>query len=68
MHKATPPKSLRATWKGSKCVSVNFYARGADKTQVSLQHGKLPDGKAAERVKRFWQQRLAALARLQAEG
>jgi len=62
VHKATPPKSLRATWNGAKCVSVTFCAKGTDKSQVALQHGKLPDAKAAASMKRFWGAKLTALA------
>lgn len=62
VHKATAPKSLRATWKGAKCVSVNFYRKGPGKSQVALQHGRLPDAKSVERMQRFWRGKLSALA------
>lgn len=63
IHKATPPKSMRVTWTdGQKSISVNFYPKGTGKSQVVLQHGKLPDAKAAERMKSYW---AGALGRLQ---
>jgi uncharacterized protein YndB with AHSA1/START domain len=62
VHKATPPKTLRATWQGAKAVSVYFQPKDGRKAQVAVQHGKLPDAKAAERMQKFWRQRLTALA------
>lgn len=61
VRKATPGKSMRITWPDATSVSVNFYAKGAGKTQVSAQHGKLKNAKVAEKTKRMWAARLESL-------
>jgi uncharacterized protein YndB with AHSA1/START domain len=64
VRKATANKSLRITWTdGTTSVEVNFYAKGEKKSQVSVQHNKLPDAKRAEEMKAYW---AAALERLKA--
>lgn len=61
-HKATPDKSLRGTWgKDRAPIDVNLYPKGEAKSQVSLQHGKLPSAGRAAEMKVYWS---AALARL----
>jgi uncharacterized protein YndB with AHSA1/START domain len=60
---ATPEKSMRITWSdGKTSVSVNFYAKGEAKSQVALEHDKLPNAKAVVKMKAYW---TAALGRLQ---
>ncbi|MGB8326259.1 MAG: hypothetical protein WCE48_01635 [Steroidobacteraceae bacterium] len=62
VHRATAPKSVRATWiDGSKSISVGFLPRGPGRCQVSVQQGKLVGAAAAARQKAFWK---AALERL----
>lgn len=62
IRKATTNKSMRITWSdGASSVSVNFYPKGDGKCQVAVQHGTLPDRRAAERMKAFWAERLEAL-------
>lgn len=59
----TENKSLRAAWDANKSrVSVNFYGKGPDKTQVAVDHMKLADSKECEKMKAYW---AAALDRLQ---
>jgi hypothetical protein len=58
---ATREKSMRITWPDRTSVEVGFTRRGAVKSQVQLQHGKLPDPAAAMRVKQYWAERLGAL-------
>jgi hypothetical protein len=41
--------------------AAHFLAKG-DKTAVTVMHGKLPDAKAAEKMKRYWGAQLDALA------
>ena len=62
LRKATPNKSVRLTWKDGK-TSVEFYfaQKSAAKTQVVAQHSKLPDAKAAARMKTYWRQKLDRL-------
>lgn len=55
VRKATPRKSMRATWKdGKSSLDVAFYPKGDAKTQLVVQHGKLADAKTAARMKTFW--------------
>lgn len=55
IRKATPNKSMRITWSdGRSHVDANFYAKGEDKSMVSVQHGKLPDARTAEKMKEYW--------------
>lgn len=62
IRKATRNKSMRITWADNKSsVSVNFYPKGTGKSQVSVQHGKLPDAKAGARYKSYWAGRLDRL-------
>jgi hypothetical protein len=53
---------MRITWTdGNNGVSANFYAKGAGKSQVTVQHSKLPNGKVAEQMKTYWAEKLAAM-------
>jgi len=62
IHKATPHKSMRITWTdGQKSISVNFYDKGGSKSQVVVQHMKLPDANASEEKKVFWADKLELL-------
>ena len=58
---ATRGKSMRITWPDRTSVVVGFDARGAAKSQVAIQHGKLADRAAAARMKEYWDERLTAL-------
>jgi hypothetical protein len=59
---ALPPRSARFDWgDGTTRVNVFFTAKGADRSAAALQHERLPDGEAAERMKAFWRDRVAAL-------
>lgn len=62
---ATPSKSLRSRWgQDGGRLDVDFYPKGDDKTQVTVQHSQLPNARAAERMKKFWKERLEALKAL----
>jgi hypothetical protein len=62
--KATPGKSVRAKWDGGKSrLSVNFYAKGAGKSQVAVDHENLASAKECAAMKNYW---FEALNRLQA--
>ena len=64
IRKATANKSMRITWTDGKTnVEVGFYPKGTGKSQVAVQHNKLPDAKAAARMKTYWG---SALDRLKA--
>jgi len=58
---ATRHKSMRITWPDKTSVQVGFAARRAAKSQVQVQHAKLPDQGAATKMKQYWEGRLAAL-------
>jgi uncharacterized protein YndB with AHSA1/START domain len=55
MRKSTKNKSLRLTWKDGKSIlAINFYPKDKDKSQVVVQHSKLPNSAAAARMKTYW--------------
>jgi uncharacterized protein YndB with AHSA1/START domain len=55
IRKATPNKCVRATWSdGKTSLAVAFFPKGEKKTQVVVQHNKLPDAKASSRMKTYW--------------
>ena len=55
IRKATTNKSLRISWEdGKTSLSVAFYPKGGDRSQVVAQHSKLPDAKSAAKMKKFW--------------
>jgi len=59
---ATRPRSARFDWgDGTSRVMVVFDAKGEQKSTVALQHVRLPDGDAAERMKAYWRERVTAL-------
>jgi len=52
---ATTEKSMRVTWNDNKTsLEINFYPKEADKSQVVVQHSKLPDAKSSARMKSYW--------------
>jgi hypothetical protein len=61
---ATPEKSMRLTWPDQTSVVVGFTSLGPIKSQVAVQHGKLPDRASATRLKQYWSERLEALQEL----
>lgn len=65
VRKATPHKSVRITWvDGASSVELTMVARSEEKSQLTIQHSKLPDARQAERMKGFWEHRLASLGQL----
>lgn len=64
IRRSTEGKSMRIAWTaGGSNVDVNFYAKGAGKSQVAVQHEKLADEKAVAKQKTYW---AGALGRLKA--
>lgn len=59
---ATPGKYVRAKWNGTTRLNVGFYGKGAEKTQVAVDHEKLPNSRECVRMKSYW---FDALNRLQ---
>jgi hypothetical protein len=62
VRKATSDKSMRITWRDGTNLDVDFYEKSPAKSQVSLQHSRLPDAETASSMKAFWKE---ALGRLQ---
>jgi len=60
---ATPGKYVRAKWDGDSRVAVGFYSRGPEKTQVAVDHGKLPNSRECAKMKVFWFEALNRLER-----
>jgi hypothetical protein len=52
---------MRVTWPDGSSVELYFASKGAGKSQVAVQHGKLPDRAAVDRMKAYWTERLGAL-------
>ena len=64
IRRQTSNRSMRITWNGREDVEVGFAAKGARKSMVAVQHGKLPGVAAVKRSKAYWTE---ALARLKAQ-
>jgi hypothetical protein len=62
---STPPKTFRADWEdGTTRLAVWFTSKGADKSQVAVQHEKLTDGDAVAEKKAYWRDRLNELKKV----
>ena len=68
VRKASPYKSIRINWDDGTLVVAGFAPKGAEKSMVAIQHGKLPDAARAAELKRYWGERLDALAEQLAGG
>ena len=62
VRKATANKSMRVTWNDVKTsLEINFYPKGDDKSQVVVQHSKLPNARASAAMKTYWSRALDRL-------
>lgn len=61
IRKSTENKSLRITWPDDTHISVEFYPKGKEKTQVTIQHSKLKDKQEVMKRKTYWQVQLNKL-------
>lgn len=59
---ATRNRSMRITWEDGTSVEVWFISKGRSKSVVAVGHRKLDSKAAAEKMKRYWGERLDALA------
>ena len=59
---SVPNKSLRLTWDDGTSVEVYIVSKGRSKTQVAVQHTRLQNKQAADRMKSFWAEHLGELA------
>lgn len=58
---ATASKSMRIGMPDGAIVAVAFLSKGNAKSSIGLAHDKLPDRETAERLKKYWSDRLEAL-------
>ena len=58
---AVAPKSIRLDWGNGTIVTASFTAKGPDKSAVAVSHTKLEDRAEADRLRRYWSERLDAL-------
>ena len=62
IRKATPGKIIRIGWDdGKSSVEVRFAAKGARKSQLTVDHTRLPTAAAAARMRSYWKRRLERL-------
>jgi hypothetical protein len=61
---ATANKSMRIAWDDGTAVQLWFVSMGPAKSQVSIQHAKLPSRAASAEKKKYWEERLAALVEI----
>ncbi len=62
IRKATRDGSLRITWvDGRTSVEVNFVEKGPARSQVAVQHRKLPNARSVSRMKSYWARQLDRL-------
>ena len=55
VRKATANKSMRVTWNDVKTsLEISFISKGDDKSQVVVQHSKLPNARASATMKTYW--------------
>jgi uncharacterized protein YndB with AHSA1/START domain len=65
IRKATENRSVRITWSDNETsLSVDFYPKGNGKSQVVVQHLKIPDSKKATELKEYWSKKLNELKSL----
>lgn len=60
--RSSSAKSIRAVLEDGTAVQFYVDAKGEAKSTVTVQHTKLTEKAAAERMKVFWSEKLAALA------
>ncbi len=64
VRKVTAAKSVRMTWSDGTSVEVWLIAKGPDKSQAAVQHRKLATRAEAEKMKKYWGERLGVLAQV----
>lgn len=58
----TENKSIRITWPDQTNVEVYFTVKGEEKTQISIQHNKLPAQSEVKKRKAYWQKQIGKLS------
>lgn len=65
IRRSTDGKSMRITWTtGGSSIDVGFFAKGADKSMVAVEHAKLASAQAVSRQKAYWGSALDRLKEL----
>jgi hypothetical protein len=64
-RKTTKDRSARITWADMKTsLSVEFYDKGENKSQVVVQHQKIDSREKADDLKEFWSKKLTDLKKI----
>jgi hypothetical protein len=64
VRKTTLQKTIRAIWiDGQTWLVISFYSKKSDRTQVTVQQNRLPNGEQAEEMKAYWSDALVRLER-----
>ncbi|HST08008.1 MAG TPA: hypothetical protein VLJ83_07535 [Gemmatimonadaceae bacterium] len=58
---ATAPRSMRLDWTDGSIIAIGFAAKGRDKSSVAVQHTGLRDRESADRIRKYWSERLDML-------
>lgn len=61
VRKANKNKSIRITWHDDTNVVAGFYAKGTEKTQLTIQHNKLANQDDVQQRKAYWQKQIKQL-------
>ena len=62
LRTSTRPKTARYDWEdGSTRVAVGFTRVGDDRSQIAIEHSRLPDADTADEMKSWWRDCVAAL-------
>ncbi|MBI4298251.1 MAG: DUF4287 domain-containing protein [Chloroflexi bacterium] len=62
IRKASQDRSMRVSWADGKThVEVNFYSKGENKSQVTVQHTKLANAGEVSRIQAYWAEALVSL-------
>jgi hypothetical protein len=56
-----PGRVLRFELAGRERLEATFLPKGADRSEVALEHSKLPDGATADDARAAWRERLGVL-------
>lgn len=65
IKKATENKSARITWSdNTSALSVDFYMKNENKTQIVIQHLKIKNSTEAASLKEFWSEHLENLKKI----
>lgn len=64
VRKTMANRSMRITWiDGKTTVEMMLYPKGAGKSQVTVQHNKLPSAAAGEKMKKYWATQLERMVK-----